>query len=272
MNILFNEDLHKYYLEGTDKVFTSVSKVLDTIKPKFETDKQAQLYSEKSREDIIKGLAKSNSMTVKEAEKAFGHLELNAEDIKNIWSSKNKRITERGTAYHLYREQELLKNGANVHLTKGNDKVAFDFQKIKNLEPGIYPELIIYHLPTWTIGTADYIKINEDKSFYIADYKTNETLTIEAKKYYKKDKGYADYEYLKTPVSHLHNTNFNIYQLQLSMYSYFLEYYGYRFTGGHIEHIIFDKDDKPTGEVKEYPIKYMKKEVESILKNFKLKH
>lgn len=270
MKILFNEEKHIYYLEGTDKTFTSVSKVLDTIKNKFDVDKQAQKYSEKSREDILKGLAKSNGLTLEQARKKWNTLELNADDIKNIWQQKNTRITERGTIYHALKEKELINDGSFIHKMSNSEKEAFDLQRLKNLEPGIYPELIIPYLPTWVIGTADYIKINPDKTFFIRDYKCNDDLEIEPKKYYKKEKGYSDYEYFKVPVSHIPSTKFNGYQLQLSLYSYFLEHLGYKFIGGVIEHIMFDKNDKPSGDVKEYPITYMKKEVEAILKYFKL--
>jgi len=117
----------------------------------------------------------------------------------------------------------------------------------------------------------------------IKTHNTNEDLQLEPKKYYKKELGYADYTYLLSPVSHVIQTKFNIYQLQLSMYSYFLECLGYNFKGGIIKHIIVNKnktndqlsiDDIQSltdiNQVMDYPIQYMKDEVIAILKSFKL--
>lgn len=117
----------------------------------------------------------------------------------------------------------------------------------------------------------------------IKTHNTNEDLQIEPKKYYKKELGYADYTYLLSPVGHIIETKFNIYQLQLSMYSYFLECLGYKFAGGTIRHVVVDplktNEQLTPGDiisleslhqVIDYPITYMKEEVIAILRSFKL--
>lgn len=257
MNIFFSEKDHKYFLDKEpNRPFTSVSKVLGTVKTPFDSD----FWSKK-----------------KAAEAGITQQEMLAQ-----WKAKSDHACNIGSHVHKLYEDDLIAQGAKVHKTEGELKKAFSLKELQKLEDGIYPELIIPHIPSWTIGTADIIEI-KGKDFWISDYKTNDDLELSPKKYYKKELGYADYTYLLSPVSHIIQTKFNIYQLQLSMYSYFLECLGYNFKGGIIKHIIVNKsktNDQLTindiqsltdiNQVVDYPIQYMKDEVIAILKSFKL--
>ena len=264
MNILFNEKLHKYYIENTDRVFTSVSKVLDTVKEKFASNDD-ELF-EKAVEYFKK--YKDNPKKPKKWDNSWQ----SGLDVFNGWKEKNRIITKRGTIYHALREEELIKDGAIIHNhTKNGEKVCFSMKELQNLKPGIYPELIIPNINTLTIGTADYIEIFEDKSFIIRDLKTNDDLEVEPVKFYNKDLGYKDYKYLHPPVEHIISTKFNVYQLQLSMYSLFLEKLGYKFKGGFIEHVIFNDQDEVI-ETRDYPIVYYRQECIAILNYFRAYH
>jgi len=256
MKILFSEKDHKYYLDvQPNKPFTSVSKVLGTIKNPFDSE----YWSKKKATE----------------------LGITQEELLGQWKKKSDDACTLGSHIHKLFENDLISKGAKVHKEQDGIKEAFSLKELQSLEDGIYPELIIPHIPSWTIGTADYIRI-EGKDFYIEDLKTNSDLQIEPKKYFKKELGYADYTYLLAPVGHLIETKFNVYQLQLSMYSYFLECLGYNFKGGTIRHVIISKDktneeltpeDIPTLEsiykVVDYPITYLKDEVIAILKSIK---
>ncbi len=256
MKILFSEKDHKYYLDvQPDKPFTSVSKVLSSIKKPFDSD----YWSKKKAVEA----------------------EITQKEILDQWKTKSQHACSLGSHVHKLFEDDLISKGAKVHKEHDGLKEAFSLKELQNLEDGIYPELIIPHIPSWTIGTADYIRI-EGKDFFIEDLKTNEDLQLEPKKYYKKELGYADYTYLLTPVGHIIETKFNVYQLQLSLYSYYLECLGYNFKGGIIRHVIVDEtktnseltiEDIPNLEsiqkVIDYPITYMKDEVIAILKSFK---
>lgn len=262
MEILFNDSEHKYYVKGTKKTFESVSRVLGHIKPKFADSpeqylKKATEYFDKYKDNPKKPAKWDSSWK-------------SGEDVANGWELKNKIITARGTKYHAIREREDIANGAFTHkLSSNGDKQGFTVEEIKNLKPGIYTELIIPNFNNWVIGQIDKVEIFDDKTFMISDYKTNDDLQVVPVKYYRPELGYKEYEYFYPPVSHMINTKFNFYQLQLSMYSLFLESLGYTFKGGRIDHVIFNDNDEVI-RIDEYPITYYKDEVKSILTSFKL--
>ncbi len=247
MRILFDELPHKYYLEGTNKFFTSVSALLDMVSNKFDAEKRAAAFVD----------SKNNS-------EGWSY-----EEILHNWSEHNRKIIERGNAFHLTKERESLAKGA-IELKKIGGKKFLDLPTLTNLPDGEYVELMIPNIASWTIGTADKITI-KDKGFFIRDYKCNEgTLEFEAKAYYNPTKNKKLKSFLQPPVQHIEDCKGMKYMLQLSLYSYFLEQFGYTWKGGVIEHAQF-KNEKYTHSI-EYPMVYLKKEAEMILKAFKLKN
>jgi hypothetical protein len=300
MKIRFNEEEHRYYLPEFEHIkFTSVSKVIDYIKPKFDTVGSSITYSKKCQittfEELetvwkIKGIKERRAMILLATEKSIpvGHiaaiyywaskwkitqeealtkwigLSFTPEEIRAVWTEKNKISTDKGSLAHSILENRDLTNGAykGYNIIQGTDlKECMD---IGTLEPGLYTELIIPFNPLWLIGTADKIEIFEDKTFYISDYKSNETLEFKGKSYSNKG-----IEKLLPPVSHLDHCNGNHYHLQLSLYSYFLEMYGFKYAGGELIHIDYIDNDVIIRDT--IPHIYMKKEVESILKLVKQK-
>ena len=71
----------------------------------------------------------------------------------------------------------------------------------------------------------------------------------------------------KSPISHLEECNGNRYQLQLSLYAFFLEERGYKIEELTIHHVIFDEEDHVN--VIDYPVNYLRKEVISLCEHFK---
>jgi LAGLIDADG-like domain len=61
--------------------------------------------------------------------------------------------------------------------------------------------------------------------------------------------------------------NFNHYNIQLSLYAWMLEQYGYKPRNLGILHIIFSNDNSPAYKV-HYPMKYLKKEIEEMLEYY----
>ncbi len=169
MRILFRDRDHRYYLEGTDKVLTSVSKFFETFKHKFDP-KIAVDYAAKGKDFLIPDLAKKWEISLAEAEAKWGHLAFTPDDIREIWNEKSKISTDRGTAFHLKMEGKDIESGAIKGSTYVDEEhvAAID---IKSLKPGEYTELIIPYLPAWLIGTADKIIIHENNEFTCRDYK-----------------------------------------------------------------------------------------------------
>ena len=101
-------------------------------------------------------------------------------------------------------------------------------------------------------GTADLIYEHKNE-FTIGDFKTNKKFRFSS----------PFCERLKDPVSHLHNCEFNLYGLQLSMYAYLYE----RMTSKRCRKcvIFYLKDERFLA----YHVNYMKAEVEAILASMK---
>lgn len=242
MNIIFDPVRHAYYPEAyPTKLFTSVSKLIEMVKPKFEKDRISKDYA------IKHGLSQ--------------------EEVLEKWALENKVAIDKGKAYHAQQEEILKEAGAKPgQIQDGEISRAID---INNLQPGTYSELIIPYVPQWLIGTADVIQIHDNGEFSIIDFKSNKALTFTGKAFYNKKIGRAVVEKMLPPMSHLDNVNGNHYNLQLSLYSYFLESYGFKLKEGIIRHVIFDEQGNTTD--KDYALVYMKKEVENLLKWYKLK-
>lgn len=243
LTITFSEEQHKYAcIELPEVNFTSVSTLINMYHEKFDSDTHAKRIAE--REGVSK------------------------EEILAKWAAENLKAVTRGTKYHLQQEEKLYKNPKTKrHDTHNGFKKAFD---IYSLEPGIYPELIVYEIEHEIIGTADYVEIFSDNTFIVRDFKTNKELKL---------KGYMEFNSVtKTksekkmfaPLSHLGDCNFNHYSIQLSTYAYLLEQVGYRLrpNGLTINHILFDNEDNPV-DVVDYPVPYLKKEVKALLTHFK---
>jgi hypothetical protein len=257
MNIIFNEELHKYYFEETSKPFTSVSKVLELIKDKFDSESESLKYWNKHKEAVKKPKKWDNTWT-------------SVEDVRNAWESNRIKKTSRGTKYHNLRELESNNEGAFSHVYKGDKKYAFSYDEMLNLKPGLYTELIIPFLQSYLIGTSDRVIILENKEFIIEDYKCIDDLEIIPVPHYNVDKKKKEIKMFKI-LNHIPATKFNGYQIQLSMYSYFLEQFGYKFKSGCLEQVIFNENDEVIETIK-HPIKYMKKEVETLIKFYKNKN
>lgn len=248
MRILYNDEKHLYYPEKyPDKFFTSASKVLDKVTPPFDREKISKTYALKHG--------------------------LNQEDVLFSWDEKGRTARERGKIFHAIREKETIESFGGKYgyesTEDSNIRIALD---MKNLVNKVYAELIIPYPKGMLIGTADRVKFTPS-GFHIRDYKTNEEIEFVGKAYYNKEKGYKEVKKMLSPVGHLDYTKGTIYTLQLSLYSYFLESWGYKHLSSTIDHAIFEKRNGVDHlvEIREYPVPYLKKEVESIIKLLQLK-
>lgn len=157
----------------------------------------------------------------------------------------------------------------------------------------IYSEVGGFLIDFLTSGCIDVLCLREDQ-FVIGDWKTNRGgLKFEAG-YYKKDKSVkpaqetnqwiTKNEYLLPPVNHLPNCNGSIYNLQLSKYAFMVEYIlGIPCAGLWLAHIdsdfvlneygrprrfpdgLYHIKDNPVPSVTLHKMKYLKKEIISIL-------
>jgi hypothetical protein len=179
------------------------------------------------------------------------------QEIKEQWDNKRDSANLKGNSYHRSREIQAIKNGFEINaydnksypvhleLLAGTfDKTGvshediilrgIDFsdrkytvcENLMDLPDGFYPELIIWNDEYQVAGQADRVFIETvfgDRYVDIDDYKTNKVLKRTS--YYVRGKGH---QMMKPPIQHLMDCKHVRYNLQVSMYAYFLEAMGFK--------------------------------------------
>ena len=222
MKIKFDEASHTYTHIDTKKPFISVTTLLGKYKQPFDRDGHSKRVAK--REGVSQ------------------------EFVLEMWEAEKNRACSRGTNIHKVLEDYI--NYGEVEgdwgwLCKSYDKaVERSVDSFKN----ILCENLLYDEDSAIAGTADLI-FEHKNEFTVGDFKTN--------KKFKFSSPYS--ERLKDPISHLHNCEFNLYGLQLSLYAYLYE----RMSGKRCRKcvIFYLQDDRFVS----YHINYMKAEVEAIL-------
>ena len=222
MKIKFDEKSHTYTHVDTKKPFISVTTLLGKYKQPFDRDGHSKRVAD--REGVSQEL------------------------VLEMWEQEKNRACTRGTNIHKVLEDYINYGEAEGDwgwLCKSYDKaVERSIDSFKN----VLCENLLYDEEYSVAGTADLIYEHKHE-FTIGDFKTN--------KRFRFSSPYS--ERLKDPVSHLHNCEFNLYGLQLSLYAYLYE----KMSGKRCRKcvIFYLKDDRFLS----YHINYMKAEVETIL-------
>ena len=190
--LTFNEEKHEYYYKS--QKFNSVTTYISKIFKEFNT------------EECIHNLMKSRDWTKHEL---YGKTK---EEITEIWKKRNEHAIKEGVQLHQHIEDYL--NNISVE----NSSIEFQyFQKFLNEHPclSVYrTEWPIYDETLKLAGTIDMCSKNPNNTLTLYDWKR--TKSIRKTNYYK---SYAIIDYL----SHIEDTNFNHYTLQLNLYKYILE-------------------------------------------------
>ena len=222
MKIKFDEESHTYTHIDTKKPFISVTTLLGKYKQPFDRDGHSKRVAD--REGVPQ------------------------EMVLEMWEEEKNRACKRGTDIHKILENYIdfgeVKDSYGW-LCKSYDKaVERSVDSFKN----ILCENLLYDEDSAVAGTADLI-FDHKNEFTVGDFKTN--------KKFKFSSPYS--ERLKDPVSHLHNCEFNLYGLQLSLYAYLYE----KMSGKRCRKcvVFYLQDDRFLS----YHINYMKAEVEAIL-------
>lgn len=224
--IVFRESDHSYICN--DSRYTSVTQKISEYKYEKDWEKIATNYykkhTKKGIQPLIEDLAAKWELTPEQIIKKFG-TEYSVEKVREIWALKGKMAREGGTNYHNWKEaQDGRYDDAIVVPLINGEKTSLDLRElVKNTE---YLELMIYNHKNKLCGQADKIIIGED-SCVVRDYKTvNKDLIPDVPFYWNAKKRKSEQEKFKSPLRLLCNSYWE-YALQLSMYGYMLELYGY---------------------------------------------
>ena len=271
--ITFSEDGHVYRKDG--EVYTSVTTVLSKYKPKFEREHWAAYSAMKRLLPDFKGIKKkweaaggaiNNPEIIPYMMDYIDDLEKfeeTIEIIKKEWLTENKKAVQKGTVYHLAKEDHAYDRGFEINPFDGKKYKTFEKERIPgyneaitenlyDLEKGYYPELLIWNDNFKIAGQADKVFVKKGTKYKyvdIDDWKTNKKMSKRG--FYYKNYGTV---YMLPPISHIESCNFNFYELQLSMYAYLLEQFGFRVRHLAIHHLN-----------KKHDMQYRKAEIEAIL-------
>lgn len=268
MKVTFQEEGHRY--ESNPAVsWTSVTKVVEMFTPEFDDEKQAVMSSQTPNG------------------KWYG---ISAKKILKLWENERNRSTEVGSWWHHKMEQKAIKIGKKEH--RGQILQVFETGFIDGvktardqvLHDGVFPEHLIYNENIGICGQSDLV-FKAGEYVDISDYKTNKKMDLHS---YGWDRGYG--KYMLGPLSHLEDCNYNHYALQLSIYMKLILIKNKALKAGDLNliHVIFelekydkygfpviakDKNGYIVKEIKKYPVPYLEKEAETVLrimyKNFK---
>jgi hypothetical protein len=226
--IPFLEKEKHQYFCGDGHEYMSVSSILSKIKPKFD----------------LEGKALECALRKK----------VSVDDILKEWDDKKKIGLSHGTDVHENVESYFLKGEI---MNKRYEQVVKNIYDLAYKKEA-YNELICFDKKKRVCGTSDYVCFNKH-TFDISDFKTNVKFNFENQ--------YSD-KFLLEPVSHLPNSEYFIYALQLSIYAYMIENLtGLRCGFLNIYWLKRQLDTKTIFKAKwlKYTVPYLKGEVEDIL-------
>jgi ATP-dependent exoDNAse (exonuclease V) beta subunit len=200
--VRFVESTHTYYVKGSSKGIVSTTGFVHAFFPHFDPD------------TALKAMRKS-------AKWATNPLNGKTDqEIKEIWSDSGKEASGKGTAMHLAIEQ---------HLNDATDRIPSEVMKTpewkyymnfyRDIKDSLEPyrtEWEVWDEEHKLTGSIDMIFKRKDGDFAIYDWKRSKEIKMEN----KWDTGLG-------PMSHLPNTNYWHYTLQLNVYRWFLQkHYG----------------------------------------------
>jgi hypothetical protein len=262
--IKFNADNHSYTsIDGEAIDWISVTTLVSHFKKPFDAKKVAEKVS-KSKKSKWSGIDPNT--------------------IQQIWSNEADRSILLGTWYHNQREIDLCslasleREGVTVPVFKPSEVTqGVKIAPSQKLEPGVYPEHMVYLRSVGICGQSDLVEVVNGK-VNIIDYKTNKEIKKES---YTNWEGQS--EKMLPPVDSLDDCNFYHYALQLSIYMYIILKHNPKLKPGRIfiHHISFeieaeddwgypiikkdDNGDPILKEVKPMPVPYLVDEVLAIM-------
>lgn len=195
--ITFEEGPHIYTVCGERGTYTSVTTLNHSHFSHFDADA------------TITNMMKGRNWN----DPNYKYYGMTREEIKQMWDKKRDEASSAGTKMH--NDIEHYFNGMTVE----NDSIEFQyFLQFKNNYPELKPyrtEWMVYYEELKLSGSIDMVFENPDGTLQIYDWKRVENLEHES----------AFGKYALTPcISHLPDTNFWHYALQLNTYKVILEH------------------------------------------------
>jgi len=215
----FNEESHTYFNDDGEVYLGSTSLIKRFCKP-FERMKIATKFAKKHKRTV--------------------------QDVLDEWDKAGKDSIIKGLAYHKLMEDELsdkpyLTIDEEDHpIIKSHWHEGLKINNNLKLEPGIYPELIVWSDKYKIAGQADEVTISKKGYIHIKDYKTSKEIKMRS---YEKWDGTR--ETMNFPMHYLEDCNYIQYCLQINLYAFLIKQHNRNLKIGKmsIEHIKGDFDE-----------------------------
>jgi len=216
--ITFDEPTHVYSVNGSSKGIISCTKFVHNSFPYFNANV------------VIKKMMDSPKWT---QNKLYGKT---ANEIKTLWDNNKNEASSAGTGMHLGIEQFM--NGA-YDIIDPALKSTNEWKYFTNFWNDVSGDLVPFRTE-WNVWSEEYkLAGSIDMVFY---RKSDDSYVIYDWKRSKEIKKTNDWENAHEPISHLPNTNYWQYTLQLNAYRWFLEtYYGLKISDMAI--VVFHPDN-----------------------------
>lgn len=275
-NVAFENESHTYWDVNSNDRYISVTTLIGRYEQEFDKDFWSAY---KALEKLIPkdswNIEKKSLQTSKKIDKgileqySISELEFNKtqQDILDAWEEENKKSQERGTRIHAEIEQSFYDNPKDISLQKfglgGKFECKKDYSDL-DLEFGVYPEYLIYRESPDKVlriaGQVDLI-VKQGNEITIIDHKTNKEI--------KQKSGYnvatKSSTKMKYPLTHIMDSNYWHYTLQLSTYAWMLQKINPNFV---IKDLILNHYDHK-GNNTLYHCPYLKEDVERMLTHYK---
>jgi ATP-dependent exoDNAse (exonuclease V) beta subunit len=228
-SITFNEDKHRY-TDDAGVIYRSCTKIIHELFPPFDADKIA-VFSAKKRG-------------------------ISVEAIKAEWKEAGRVACDMGTRIHQYMEDRLTKGVTNVNPINEKEKNIIEraeefIPKFHEKYEVVEAEKIVFCPDYKLAGMIDLIARDKNTgNLWVLDWKTNKEIVEKTK--------YKSYGYLF--LSHLDDTNYWHYALQLNIYRTVLHHEKYFNMDNSSMGIFHLREDK----VQAYQLPCLDKEVAGI--------
>lgn len=235
----YNHEEHRYFL-GT-KLYRSATQIVEQFIEPFDTKERSEYMTYR--------YGQTPEYWVKK------------------WYDHNQESLRRGNRKHDYEEQFLYNRG----FTSVSEKTfpVFNLKqwysstiRYDKLPDGTYPELKLWRHDWKIAGRADkptLETINRSRYAHIEDYKTNREISMEG----------FNGRTLKYNLFHLPDCEFTHYSLQLSLYQYMFEYFGFKPGLRRIIHFPHPIEELGTPDPVVYELPYLRNEVILMLSHLK---
>ena len=313
MKLYFNEHAHKY-TDGFGNKYISATTLIGNYTNKF-SDKEKDIaracsrigknprhpkylrYKNKSAKQILAEWEAIRNKACDIGNTKHDYLEHAVKDsngFSNVFKSRYEQKDKNGNIT-LFTVEDLLK-GTNIGelnldyfiKTGVKDKYPKIYEIIKLLVKDgwkIYSEIGVFDSSSLVSGLIDILFI-KGKDFIILDWKTNkDDIKFESGYWAKDNTGkvtnyvFTD-EQFKPPLNQLPQSVGNKYTLQLSLYDYLVELFGFNFITNilcHITHDVYGYEDEEVvdditllgkNKVKILSIKYLKQDIINMVNDY----